>query len=576
MKIGSRASVVFLVAAPFCIGYAQVPVTTLYSSTAAIGGWGMLLLLTAASPDAQLRFNRASLFLILLAAAAIGTVLDGGEAAGVLVMSAITVMVAGAVSSQRSVQSVAAGLISAGIVGCLLGFVQYFLPELADGQWVARPNTSGRAFGNLRQPNLLGTLFLLGLCCLPLVTCTGHRHRRLAWSAIILLLFGIALTGSRTALLGLLSLGLWATFDRGMSQPNRQMFAGAVAIGLGWWAGLWAYGHLGGVVYFGEVRLSTGSDISSSRFKIWANTLQLIADHPWTGVGWGNFNFAWTLSPFPDRPVAFFDHTHNFVLQLAVELGIPLTLALLALGMWVLWRARGGLRHPDPSRSLMARCCLMMLMVVGWHSMLEYPLWYPYFLFPTAFALGVYLSIGWPRHADQTPAAGSQTASVLAALVGLLMIAGALYAIWDYQRVVQIFAPYGAKGERPLPERIAEGQKSWLFGHHADYAAVTTASRPSEVFSSFERPLKHLVDARLMIAYAKALNELGHRDEAIYVVQRLREFRHPLGEEFLRRCADPLYAQTAFECDTRPRSFTYEDLRVERFLTGRAPTSATR
>lgn len=509
----------------YCVGYSQPPNTSLYSSSFAVIGWG-------------------------------------------------TVIAYGSVRERERI--VWAALVLSGLCSSALACVQYFTPSWADGAWIAQPANSGRAFANLRQPNLLGTLLLIGLCALPIWAHQTVRIRRWIWAPAAVFTLGVALTSSRTALIGLLMLGSWAALDRRMPRAARQLFAGAVALGLAWWAALWAYGHLGGVVYFGEARLSTGSDISSSRFRIWANTLQLIADHPWTGVGWGNFNFAWTLSPFPDRPVAFFDHTHNLVLQLAVELGIPLTLALLALGMWVLWRARGGLRHSDPSQALVARCSLMMLMVVGWHSMLEYPLWYPYFLFPTAFALGVYLSIGWRRHADQTPAAGSQTASVLAALVGLLMIAGALYAIWDYQRVVQIFAPYGAKGERPLPERIAEGQKSWLFGHHADYAAVTTASRPSEVFSSFERPLKHLVDARLMIAYAKALNELGHRDEAIYVVQRLREFRHPLGEEFLRRCADPLYAQTAFECDTRPRSFTYEDLRVERFLTGRAPTSATR
>lgn len=523
-------TLVVLLTLGYCVGYAQVPSTTFYNEVLATLGAGGVLL-ARALPQYRTAPDR------------------------------------------RWVNAIWAALLVAGLCNTTVALVQYFAPQWADGVWIARANTPGRAFGNLRQPNLLGTLLLIALCAVPLVIELRSRWR---WAVVTVLTLGIASTGSRTAAIGLLLLAVWASADKGMPKVVRQLFICSLLIAAAWWAALWAHGHLGGTVYFGEARLSTGSDISSSRFKIWANTLQLIADHPWLGVGWGNFNFAWTLSAFPDRPVAFFDHTHNLVLQLAVELGIPLTLALLALGMWVLWRARGGLRHSDPSQALVARCCLMMLMVVGWHSMLEYPLWYPYFLFPTAFALGVYLSIGWRRHADQTPAAGSQTASVLAALVGLLMIAGALYAIWDYQRVVQIFAPYGAKGERPLPERIAEGQKSWLFGHHADYAAVTTASRPSEVFSSFERPLKHLVDARLMIAYAKALNELGHRDEAIYVVQRLREFRHPLGEEFLRRCADPLYAQSAFECDTRPRSFTYEDLRVERFVTGRAPTSATR
>ena len=521
---------VVLFALGYCVGYTQSPGITFYNAASTVAGWGGGLLLWACHSN--------------------------GDAA-----------------DRRGMQTVGAAILAAGLCSTAIALVQYFLPAWADGTWIARPNTPGRAIANLRQPNLLGTLLLMALCTLPLLL---QARPRWAWAVAAVLTLGIATTSSRTAVVGLLILAAWAAVDRGMPKSVRLWFIGSLPMTAAWWATLWVFGHVGGTVYFGEARLSTGSDISSSRFKIWANTLQLIADHPWLGVGWGNFNFAWTLSAFPDRPVAFFDHTHNLVLQLAVELGIPAALALLALGAWVLWRARGGLRHPDPLQALTARCCLMMLMVVGWHSMLEYPLWYPYFLFPTIFALSVYLGIGWPRPVSKRLVSASRAAPPLYAAVGAVMIAAALYAIWDYQRVVQIFAPYGAKGERPLPGRIAEGQKSWLFGHHADYAAVTTASRPSEVFSSFERPLKHLVDARLMIAYAKALNELGHRDEAIYVVQRLREFRHPLGEEFLRRCADPLYAQTAFECDTRPRSFTYKDLRVERFVTGRAPTSATR
>ena len=39
------------------------------------------------------------------------------------------------------------------------------------------------------------------------------------------------------------------------------------------------------------------------------------------GVGFGEFNLAWTLSEFPSRPTAFFDHTHNLPLQLLVGAG---------------------------------------------------------------------------------------------------------------------------------------------------------------------------------------------------------------------------------------------------------------
>ena len=52
----------------------------------------------------------------------------------------------------------------------------------------------------------------------------------------------------------------------------------------------------------------------------------MIAREPLAGVGFGEFNLAWTLTEFPHRPTAFFDHTHNLPLHLMVELGIPLGL----------------------------------------------------------------------------------------------------------------------------------------------------------------------------------------------------------------------------------------------------------
>ncbi|MDG4869776.1 O-antigen ligase family protein, partial [Guyparkeria sp. 1SP6A2] len=76
---------------------------------------------------------------------------------------------------------------------------------------------------------------------------------------------------------------------------------------------------------------------SPSRLAILDNAWALTLANPWLGVGWGEFNFAWSLTPFPDRPVAFFDHTHNLPSQLAVELGLPWAGAVLLLMMGALW-----------------------------------------------------------------------------------------------------------------------------------------------------------------------------------------------------------------------------------------------
>lgn len=316
------------------------------------------------------------------------------------------------------------------------------------------------------------------------------------------------------------------------------------------WALLSLYASWQHEAFYGAQRLEASGDISSSRFAIWKNTLTLITDQPWTGVGWGNFNMAWTFTPLADRPVAFFDHTHNVFLQFAVELGVPAMLLITGGFAWMLWRARGAWSaQPEGVSAPPARAAFMMLLVLFVHSQLEYPLWYAYFLLPAAWALGVFLGSAPPRPNERTIA----IPAIVFRVVGVLGVVGSLYAFWDHRRVEVIFGP--PPGAAPLSERIAEGQKSKLFGHHADYAAATTD--PTGVpLETFRRPLHHLIDVRMMVAYAKALHAAGKLPEAVYVAQRLREFRRPDAQSHFTHCE----AKPDWWCTTEPVALTWRDL----------------
>ena len=549
----------------FAAGLTQTPVSSFYNVTLALAGWGGMLVLVPRQMDrdaaagSRVLWIMASIAVVSCGWAVIQGSSDGAGLAAALLVATFGIWL-GRPAWHRSVQlrvavegGVVCGLLFAALLNVSVSLLQYFTPTLADGTWIAKPTTPGRAFGNLRQPNHLASLMLLGLCVLPWVV--SEARRRWAWVAMAALTLGVALSSSRTGMLGLVGLALWAVIDRGLPGWARRLFWAAPVVAVGWWLGLGAWADVSGTAYFGEARLESGGDLSSSRFAIWSNTLALIAAHPWTGVGWGNFNAAWTFTPFPDRPVAFFDHSHNLVLQLMVELGVPAALALLGALAWLLWRARAALSLPGEA-GLAARAALMMLAVLGWHSLLEYPLWYAYFLLPAAFALGLFLGLGAAPSRPAVPAPA--WTRWLFPLAGGLMVAGSLHAMVDYQRVVQIFKPSGEAGRASLAERIRIGQGSHWFAVHADYAAVTTAPRPSEVFEQFERPLRHLIDARLMIAYAKALHERGEDDRALYVVHRLREFRHRLGRDFLAVCEQP--DPPHFPCGPQPQGLTWRDL----------------
>jgi Virulence factor membrane-bound polymerase, C-terminal/O-Antigen ligase len=331
----------------------------------------------------------------------------------------------------------------------------------------------------------------------------------------------------------------------------------------------------------------SGLYVSYSRYKIWWNSLAMIAQHPWLGVGFGEFNFAWTLTPFPDRPVAFFDHAHNLMLQFGVELGVPLALLVLALMGYALWQAgrfavadgrEPGARYtrlfkqagnadvrPADQRMPMQRAAFVMVFMVGVHSLLEYPLWYAYFLLPAAFAFGLCLERPDARDAELAEAdRGNLTRPFV--LASMALILGGTLALYDYMRVVLIFAP--PANAESLEKRIADGQHSILFAHHADYAAATVVEHPGKVMKAFQRAPHFLLDARLMVAWARALDEDGETDKASYVAERLKEFHNEQADEFFAPCVAAAAASAAsapaklpFQCLAPTKKLGFKDFR---------------
>jgi hypothetical protein len=441
---------------------------------------------------------------------------------------------------------VVAGVLNAGI-----GAVQVFAPGWPDGSWLARSGLTGRAVGNLRQPNHLSSLLLWSaIAVVPLVE-LGRLRRGSARALFALMCFAVVLTASRTGVLGVGLLALWGLFDRRLSQPVRRMLMAAPGLYLLAWLALGAWAAASHHAFGGGARLAE-ADLSSSRFGIWANTLGLIRQQPWAGVGFGEFNLAWTLTPFPGRPVAFFDHTHNLPLQLMVELGLPqaaAVLALLTLALWRVWRLGG---QGDDAAGVCVCSAGMMLLLMALHSQLEYPLWYAYFLLPTAWLLGYGLGRPAAEPAGRAPPLPALFAGGL-----LLAIAGA-WTVADYMGVVRVFAP--PRDGTPLSQRIAEGERSRLFAHHAAYAAATVNDDIAASDPAFEQAPHYLMDTRLMIAWAQALARSGELDKARHLAQRLREFRNPQADEFFAPCAVPDAGEPPpFQCEAPQIEPTWRD-----------------
>lgn len=545
-----------------------------------------------------------------------------------LVAGAVSIALAAMVvlrTGQRAAPRADAGLwaqafllawVITGLLNVAVAMIQVFAPTWPDGDWIAHSSVAGRAVGNLRQPNHLSSLLLWAAIALIGVVelrrlakvhgsdgapkrwtqtkassttsgtdASGTAVRKTApWLCMALFIWAIVLTASRTGLVGVALLAVWGLADRRLSPQSRWLLlATPLMYATAWWGMAW-WADLSAQAFGGQQRLAEG-DVSGSRFRIWADALHLIALHPWTGVGWGNFNFAWSLTPFPNRHTAFFDHTHNLPLQLAVELGVPMALLVCGLLLWALWQAWRRALAASPAESAAGRCAVMMLVLIGLHSLLEYPLWYAYFLLPTAFVWGFALGLrpasqasqGDTTKTDPTPASDETAApphhgpesthqpihrSWPLAAAGALCMAGAVFSVFDYLRVADIFA--ARPGAASLEQRIEAGKRSVFFAHHAHYAAATVSDTPGQEMASFDIASHHLLDTRLMMAWAKAFAEVGDLDRARHLAERLREFRNPDSAHFFAECdkarAEGLAPSAwPFQCTPPSRTLTWQD-----------------
>lgn len=592
-------------AAPALLTLTRSPTTTAFNQIMAVGGWGLLIAYLPAGPRGA-AIKAVQTPLALLGLLMLGVLWSWAQALpSSLATSSLAMMVCAAVvlvAAQAEpddaegplLRPVLSGMVLAGVLSSAVAMVQVFFPSWADGDFIAVSGLAGRAVGNLRQPNHLSTILVWGVMALVPLAQQGRVGpvRLPRWLSVALgalMVLAVVLTASRTGMVAMFLLLGWGLLDRRLPRWLRVALALAPVIYLAGWLVSAGWAHETAHAFGGEARLAE-RDLSSSRFGIWKNTLSMIVAQPWTGVGWGEFNFAWTLTPFPSRPVAFFDHTHNLLLQFAVELGVPMAtvLSLLLLAAVVLAFRRSGQHGGDAG--IGARAALLIMLMAGLHSMLEYPLWYAYFLLPAAWALGHALrpaasrapanananagassppsaahspETNTPLEASVEPTTASAThkGSTLSRwatpVAGMLMAAGAVLAISDYQRVVVIYEP--GDSTLSLEQRINNGRHSVFYGHQADYAAATTTEPPSQALGSFDVTTHALLDTRLMMAWARALEQSGHRNEARYLAERMREFHNPASDDFFAVCNTAGIQPVPFQCEAPTRPLSWRD-----------------
>lgn len=241
-----------------------------------------------------------------------------------------------------------------------------------------------RPFANMGQPNQLATLLLWGLAALFWWWVRGRARPLIVLAAAVFLLFGLALTGSRTAWIAavLVNLAVWAWRPL---WPQRHAPWVVSALTLFYFLAVFSVDVLAQWLLVGA---DTGmADVMRARTEtrpaIWAMFLDAVSMRPWLGFGWGQVAMANTAAALGNPPLQmFFSHSHNLLLDLVLWCGVPVGLGTMAYLVW--WLLSRVLRVRQAADAVL----MMPLLVVGNHAMFELPLHYAYFLLPVGLWMG--------------------------------------------------------------------------------------------------------------------------------------------------------------------------------------------
>ena len=206
----------------------------------------------------------------------------------------------------------------------ICGYFQYiFGVDIADMKWIdgeAFPELRKRIFSTLENPNVLAGYLDVMICiALGILAKFGDRRQKiLLVVAIVLMAACLAMTYSRGAFLTLAII----LFIYGVIQDWRILILFTALIALLF---------LGDTTFFERIISIFTETLDSSeglRIGIWVSTIPMIADHPFTGVGWGAFKFIYPQYNYylADPSITIY-HAHNLYLNTAAEIGIVGALA---------------------------------------------------------------------------------------------------------------------------------------------------------------------------------------------------------------------------------------------------------
>ena len=421
----------------------------------------------------------------------------------------------------------------AALVSSALAVLQYLDLARELVPWVNQPRT-GDAFANLRQRNQFASLTSIGLVALFGLAATmqsiSKRYASMMWCALALLAAGLACSVSRTGAVQWLVLAVfvvvWVWKDSKQVHPVLLRLAiGAPLLVILWslvlpWIALQLNGVMGASLLLRVAGQAQDYAACGGRRVLWSNALQMLAQHPWQGWGLGETDFAHYSTDYQsERFCDLLDNAHNFPLHLALEFGLPFALVCCLFAVhWFYKKSR--LLATNNARQI----AFGMMLVLGIHSMLEYPLWYGPFQITLGLALGLWAGAATKRIDKATPASSTRQQLLPTVMCSALFLV-CLYAAWDYNRVAQIYRQPEMRDAAYRDNPMRSASQSWLFKNQVDFARLMTQNitqeNALETYDLAMRVLHYSPEARTVERAAESLRLLGLDVEAEKLASRI-------------------------------------------------------
>lgn len=234
-----------------------------------------------------------------------------------------------------------------------------------------------RPAGTFHNPNFLAA-FLAAAIILTLgtlLTSPGNLRRRPLRSALIIaavtvMTVSLLLTGSRGGVLAL-SAGLLVLAGRNLLLSLAG--AGCVLLGLIFIPNPWTE----------RITSLARLDVYAySRVAIWKSALSMMRDHPWLGIGLGQYKYFSPRYAFPvDAHWARYgrvaEAAHSEYLQVGAELGLPGLLVVLAILLTAAACVYGSIRRGPADRRAITVVLFSALVALLVHASVDFPLQTP-------------------------------------------------------------------------------------------------------------------------------------------------------------------------------------------------------